>query len=549
VSALDFFFSSQRIRAPLLSSRPYDHGALLDNGALPPSGIDGPSCSGWDLESLPASQPEVNLTPATLFNTQNENQLMFDGPGEVEFVHQNFGSGGPPVPFEGHNGTVVPSSIQLSSMETFPQANPSDGVPLVPLNTNEAKQVSDENLRQFTDKEYLANLPPSVLKELSVTVAEALIIANQNAGKKSLETQDESVAEASPVTTIGNTATQSRTVKGVLKCEYPGCNTTFRRKKDRLRHVREKHATDVLKCEYPGCNTTFRRKKDRLRHARGKHATVVKVLSCPVVDCPMGFGHKFHRADKLRDHLRGEKISSYQWTCVIPGCSEIVATRVGLIDHLGQHDYQARTASSDLFRVYGLTACHDGEYLDRRYICSIQGCPFGTDHEATMSSHMSIPHDGPFCPCPIPNCGAIFHDWLSVSEHLAREHNYISRKRFNEEIRNHSLHYWQAIFVCPICHNKITGFYGQKVEDHCQKHERQQLLQFSNELLDTWTFSLGPTMGLYLATYQIHTLTANKLFAYVVLSAEELLKLHNEADLEQAGAKMRAATELLKDVD
>jgi hypothetical protein len=39
---------------------------------------------------------------------------------------------------------------------------------------------------------------------------------------------------------------------------------------------------------YPGCTTTFRRNKDRRRHVRHRHELNSKRFPCPVVDCSFG---------------------------------------------------------------------------------------------------------------------------------------------------------------------------------------------------------------------------------------------------------------------
>ncbi|KAE9368212.1 hypothetical protein N431DRAFT_414487 [Stipitochalara longipes BDJ] len=298
-------------------------------------------------------------------------------------------------------------------METLSQISgiPTEGNPLLLSNPGEPNQDDHGRLHPFSDVEYLASLPHSVLKEVSKNVAEALAIAKQ-AEKKPAESRGESSLQVHVKRVARNSASKSSTSSNVLKCEHPGCTTTFRRNKDRLRHFRHKHEANI------------------------------KTFPCPVVDCPSGFGHKFSRSDKLRDHLRTEKILKLvHWSCVLPGCSDILpGGRTGLVDHLGQHDYDTRKSNRKLLVDYGFTCDVWYDYFWARNICSIPGCPFGTDDNDVMNAHLSIHHDGPFCPCPIPSCHWVSQDYDSASAHLDRDHDHDTRQCFRHEIA--SQHLW-----------------------------------------------------------------------------------------------------------
>jgi len=73
---------------------------------------------------------------------------------------------------------------------------------------------------------------------------------------------------------------------------------------------------------------------------------------------------KFHRSEKLRDHLRAQKVlNAIHWSCVLPGCSEILGGRVSLIDHLGQHEYKTRKFNGKLLMDYGFVSQKRYDYL------------------------------------------------------------------------------------------------------------------------------------------------------------------------------------------
>lgn len=482
VSALDFFFSSQRIRAP----------------------------GKQELPSAPGFRDVARFD----FDSTNTNQFIVDNLTTANPAHNIFDYGDIPLSNVGSNRTVLPASSHCSAMGTLSQVSvstiPTEGNPWLPSDLGESNQNEHGRLNLFGDVEYLASLPHSVLKDLSKNIAE--VLTAKQARKESVASRGENGLQLDGERAACGTASGSNTIN------------------------------DVLKCEYPGCTTTFRRNKDRLRHFRNKHKSNTKTFPCPVVNCPSGLGHKFHRSDKLRDHLRTEKILKLiHWSCVIPGCSEILGDRAGLIDHLGQHDYITRGSNQKLLMDYGFASRHWQGYLGARYICSIPGCPFGTDNEDIMDAHLLIPHQGPFCPCPIPSCQRVSQDYDSASTHLGLEHDYDTRQCFYFEIYRHfDSHY--NIFLCPICHNKIKPACERdsSARLHCQKHDYQELLPASNALMKAWTFAFGPI------THGRNELriTGDMILPYIILPNKELEKLLTKADFEQAIARIRAAIEL-----
>jgi Rieske Fe-S protein len=500
VSALAFFFSSQRIRAPAISDlgfrerlevAPFDFGApaISDHGIR-----ERPEVSPFDFDSPNANHIDVDLTT-------------------VDPAHQILDYGTLPLSTMDSNGTILPTSSHCSSTETLSQVSgiPTKGNPLLPSSPGEPNQDEHGRLHPFSDVEYLASLPCSVLKELSKNVAEALAAAKQ-AKKKPVESGGENSLQVHGKRAARSTASDASII------------------------------SDVLRCKHPGCTTTFRHNKDRLRHFRHKHESNTKTFACPVVDCLSGFGHTFPRSDNLRHHLRAEKtLNLIHWSCVLPGCSEILEGRAGLIYHLGQHDYDTRKSNQKLLMDYGFASDSYSNYLWAENVCSIPGCPFGTHHKDAMDAHLLIHHDGPFCPCPIPGCPKVSQDHDSASTHLAREHDYNARCRFWLEISNQCLRSSDEIFLCPICHKEVKRARGAKYRArlHCQKHDYQELLRFSEALTQSWTFSFGSiTHG-----PERLTITGDMILPYIILPDEEMERLCTKADFEQALAKIGAAIE------
>ena len=419
---------------------------------------------------LPGAITPTSATTSQPVHTNQLIQVADDGIIASELMSLGFNCEDQPIRLgsSSENKATNASSLHPSPISNFCSFSERNGsLPLTStLNGNDQSQHgAGADPLKLTDLQYLARLPHSVLKEISNAVDKALIIAKTETAQKSPEPRQGTQDQLLGGKQLQNIASGSR---GVFRCEHPGCSTIFRRNKDRLRHVRQKHAKDA------------------------------KTFICPVVDCPMGFKHEFHRTDKLRDHLCGERISSYQWTCVIPGCSEVAASRVGLIDHLGGHDYESRRSNHELLADYGFVprSTYVGAYFSARYICSIEGCPFGTDDEACMSSHESIPHDGPFCPCPIPDCQVVCEDWSSVSEHLARAHDYITKQRFREAIRSQKHHFRVQCLCAQYVSHEMNGPTSPEVRDHWQTHNPEQRLQGWEAILNAWVFAFGPSVVL-----------------------------------------------------
>lgn len=422
------------------------------------------------------------------------------------------------------NNATNASSLHPSPISNFCSFSERNGsLPLTStLNGNDQSHQSQHGAGadpfRLTDLQYLARLPHSVLKEISKTVDKALTIAETETAQKSLEPRQGTQNQLLGGKQLQNIASGSR---GVFRCEHPGCSTIFQRKKDQLRHVRQKHAKNA------------------------------KTFICPVVDCPMGFKHGFHRTDKLRDHLRGERISSYQWTCVIPYCSEVADSKAGMINHIGGHDYASRRSNYGLLTDYGFIpgSNRSSDYFLARYICSIEGCPFGTDDEACMSSHESIPHDGPFCPCPIPDCQLVCEDWSSVSYHLAGAHDYVTKERFREAIVRQRHSSCTKTILCLICSKEMINPGLSEVRHHWQTHSPEQRLQGSEAILNACFFAFGPKM---MVTWKLEarkrsvyiTLTGDMALAYLNSSDEELSKLTTKEDTMREGERLRASFEL-----
>jgi uncharacterized C2H2 Zn-finger protein len=404
----------------------------------------------------------------------------------------------------------------ISNICSFSERNGS--LPLTStLNGNDQSQhgAGADPLR-LTDLQYLARLPHSVLKEISNAVDKALVIAKTETAQESPEPRQGTQDQLLGSKRLQNTASGSR---GVFRCEHPGCSTIFRRNKDRLRHVRQKHAKDA------------------------------KTFICPVVDCPMGFKHEFHRTDKLRDHLCGDRISSYQWACVIPGCSEVAASRIGLINHLGGHENASKRSNYALLADYGFVprSTYSAGYFLAGHICSIEGCPFGTDDEACMSSHESIPHDSPFCTCPIPDCHVVYEDWSSVSEHLARAHDYITRQRFRKAIISQRHLPDLARIICPICPHEVAMAVPHDVRKHWQIHSPEQRLQGWEAILNAWVFAFRPQASVWgWWKGEKITLTGDVVLSFLDLSNEELGKFGTNEDFMREGKRLRASYELMK---
>lgn len=402
------------------------------------------------------------------------------------------------------NAAIASSPVQVFGMEAPSSLSYSlsEGILPSPLSYHDQSPGENGNFSQYLTRRYLENLDPSVLKQLSKDVSEALILSVQ----RKQENLPQHERNKSP--------------------EVHGSGTTG----------------DRLRCEYPECNGTFRHNKDRLRHARHFHLADAEKFVCPVVDCTLGFRHTYTRADSLRAHLTGKKISALQWSCFLPGCSEIAANRACLRDHIQRHDFASRSICIGLLITFGFAA-DDDDYLVAKYTCNIPGCPYGTLYEEAMSEHLSIPHDGPFCPCPIPGCREVSEDLKSAKMHLCAAHDCDTRHRFEDEVRRQNLIGCGYYFACPVCPDKLI-IYGGAIESHCENHGLEELLKVSEALLTAWKFAFGPKYAVHIGGKLWCQPNIDGLIAYLTLPQEDRAKLDTQALLEEAGARLRASVEV-----
>ncbi|KAE9373667.1 hypothetical protein N431DRAFT_438878 [Stipitochalara longipes BDJ] len=489
-------------------------GTGEDAISLDDNRIRGPLQSGmlsntdWNLN--PFSVSPLEQIPSSTYT----NQFTDDGPvlmGQSDFLlgHEN------QLGVADNDKMAFHSPIQNPLAGNHSSASDNnDCIAGTPPNVHCQSPHDGMELLNLANKDHLAKLPQSVLKQLAKEVAEALRTTKEIDQQKSRESREKA-------------AELLRQEKMLQK------------------------ATTVLKCEHPGCNTTFRRNSERLRHTREKHTATTKAFFCPVVDCPKGFKHKFHRIDKFRDHLRGQKISSYPWACILPGCSEIAPNKDGLIEHFRQHDILTRRRLDSILRDYGFKEL---DYLAADYLCSFQDCKFGAHFISSLSNHMAHTHDGPLRQCPIPNCEAVFQSWDMTRTHLARDHNHATKMQFRDELQKLHLGLSES-FTCPLCHHEVENMInaycnGRKICEHYEGHDKQQVFRASKTILDLWSFSLGqpPTVLTLGGWKEISLTTENKLLAFILLSFEAQRALDcSEENFEQAGAKLRASMELTED--
>lgn len=358
------------------------------------------------------------------------------------------------------------------------------------------------------DAQQLADLPESQLENIAKDVAHALTLVKQKNLQLSLTSTKKGLD-------VGN----DNKVKEGLQNNRP-----------------------KLKCEFPGCTTAFRRNKDRTRHIRNKHQEAPGFI-CPVVDCPMGTGHVFPRSDKLRDHLRGKAITTRTWRCVIRGCSETCQNKAGWFDHIKWHDHQTRLDNADLLTNYGYKDFYGG-YLLFAYLCGQRGCPFGTKRSVSMDEHLLIRHDGPHCPCPIPDCGTIHKDWEAVAQHLASYHSSSTRKAFSKAVHDQGFGYYYVVFTCPIPHcHQTTGKHdwhwnaARLARRHCNElHKFEDLLSAAESLVRAWRFSfefLWVGSAPFKSDFRLEKPSSNQIFAYLAFPDAELYKVEKVEDLDQ----------------
>jgi uncharacterized C2H2 Zn-finger protein len=360
------------------------------------------------------------------------------------------------------------------------------------------------------DTQQLASLSGSQLEDLAKAVAQAQALAKENELKAS-----------------ANSA-------------KPGRHNTAVGKVNK-RESGSQHKQSLFKCPHSECNATFRRNKDRTRHIRVKHQEIPG-FACPIVDCTMGTGHTFPRSDKLRDHLRGKAVSTMTWRCILPGCSETGIHRAWWFDHIKQHGPKTREANAEILNNYGYKDFYGG-YPFLEYLCTHPGCPFGTKSSTDLDEHLLIPHDGPHCSCPIPGCKTVCRNWDAVRQHLAADHSRSTREAVEDVLNSQGFYYCDSALACPVlsCRHVVQSFSWNtslecQTRVHCQKHDFATLRSAAKSLVNAFRFTFE---GYFLWTKPLkfklnaETSSSNQIFACLTFTDAELSEAEKPEDLDR----------------
>jgi hypothetical protein len=380
-----------------------------------------------------------------------------------------------------------------SDLPDFPEHN------LLSCSTSDRMQHSVK----VPDVQQLASLSGPQLEDLAKAVAQAQALAKENELKASANSAKPG-RHNTAVDKVNKRENGSQHKQSLFECPHSECNATFRRNKDRTRHIRVKHQ------ENPG-------------------------FACPIVDCPMGTGHVFPRSDKLRDHLRGKAVSTMTWRCVLPGCSEIGIHKSWWFDHIKQHSPKARKANARLLTDYGFKDFFGG-YPFLEHLCTHPGCPFGTKSSTDRDKHLLIPHDGPHCSCPIPECKTVYRNWDAVRQHLAADHNNTTRRVVKDVLDSQGFKYWAMAFTCPILSCRQVFNWEYETRLHYQKHDFATLLSAAEAVVNAWRFTFE---DYFLRTRPLKfnldakTSSRNQIFAYLAFMDAELSEAKKPEDLDQ----------------
>jgi hypothetical protein len=412
------------------------------------------------------------------------------------------------------SGTGFEQNPIVSSHSTLNDSNGHDLTAAPPSDGNDLFQPSSPSCSSLGGMKYpvkipdarqLATLTGSQLKDLAKVVAQAQALAKEKELKE-----------------LANPTNHKAAAENRKKAKHG-----------------LKHKQPLLECRYPKCEATFRRNKDRTRHIRVKHEENPG-FACPVVDCPMGTGHIVPRNDKLRDHLRGKAISSMTWRCVLPGCAETGVHKAWWFNHIKEHDRGMRQTNSELLINYGYKDFYYG-YPWLEHLCTRLDCPFGTTSSADWNEHVRITHNGAYCPCPIPGCETSFKDWDAVNQHLAVDHNNSARRGLSDVLRSQGFYLFGTAFRCPVlsCGRVIwNGWYTRAIEirEHCQEHDSVALLSAAESLVKVWRFTFdGETARLQILDFNLpeKTSTNKQIFAYLAFSGAELATAGKPEDLDR----------------
>ena len=228
-----------------------------------------------------------------------------------------------------------------------------------------------------------------------------------------------------------------------FKCDYNGCEKTFKRKKNYVRHalyvhfsslvpekvcpidscgktfkgknlishIRTIHSANYLICEWPGCDYKTRRGAPGLK----KHQLVHKGERNHVCEWP-GCDKRFKNKCYLKQHILAHK-KERTYVCNWPGCESSFVYNTDLYKHRKEHknpkiiDNTIRYNCDICDKSYKSTITlnyHKRYHLGKHFSCEWPECDFKAYDNYKLKRHQRVHKNERNFMCDWPECGKGF---------------------------------------------------------------------------------------------------------------------------------------------
>ncbi|KAG8223548.1 hypothetical protein J437_LFUL004422 [Ladona fulva] len=203
---------------------------------------------------------------------------------------------------------------------------------------------------------------------------------------------------------------------GPYKCEYAGCQASFKKPSRLKQHICSHTGERPFKCDKPNCSKAYTHSCHLRRHIAKSHTPQLYKVTFKCEECEANFD----TASNLRRHLRSHKTH----TCNIYGCKEKFSKWTELLKHVkAVHPLEYICDVCGLkFKVKGNLRQHVRTHMKDRpsYLCPYPECSRSYSRTTYLKNHIKWKHQGTGGhKCTFNGCLRILSTKAKLVKHLA----------------------------------------------------------------------------------------------------------------------------------
>ncbi|CAG2104607.1 unnamed protein product, partial [Medioppia subpectinata] len=214
-------------------------------------------------------------------------------------------------------------------------------------------------------------------------------------------------------------------------CRQTGCQKTWKKYEDVLKHMQRVHTDRTVVCEHSDCDMRFKSSYVMKNHYKLIHERLMK---CPIGDC----GREYRDRQSLNQHVitahpteynvyRKARRANNSFRCQHPGCDRGFSSRYTLLQHQAIHNTEPTVRcpkcpqlfdSLHLLYKHKLSQHNIKPKSQRKdYRCERPGCQYTGTLNALRIHSMTHTGEKPYA-CDWPECGKRFTSGISLNGHM-----------------------------------------------------------------------------------------------------------------------------------